>query len=257
MRGLLLQNSIPVIRLDDFTQYLAADNNGRVQYVTQSLPPPVLNGAYIVGILDETNMTGVGLFPPPRAGIVTWNSALQLLNWRPNSEGGGATAADPTKHTEVSLGGVLHHNPSTSTAIANTLTELRFDVNFTLNKWAICVGKALRITAYGRYTSAAAPGFFARTYVGNSVVGSYNVAAASGSATWKVETLVGCRGDGAAGTVRGSGVFVDGANTILNRVLSVGVNTTTTLNIGISWQWLVAAAGNSASLDHLLIEAVN
>ena len=40
MRGLLLQNSIPVIRLDDFTQYLAADNNGRVQYVTQSLPPP-------------------------------------------------------------------------------------------------------------------------------------------------------------------------------------------------------------------------
>jgi hypothetical protein len=257
MRQLLLQNSNPVVRRGDVTQYLAADSNGRVQYTSQSLPPPFVNGFYLTGLADESNFSGVGLWPPTRAGTLTWESATQRALMRMNTESGGALAGNPNNSTVVALGGALDSEPSTTTAVANTLVETAFDISFILQPWALCVGKRLRLTAYGRYTSAAAPAVTFRAKVGAATVATYAVGAASANATWRIEAIIGCRLDGAAGTVRGSGFYTDGVTHITNRVLSVGVNTTIANTVSLTCQWGVAAAGNSASMDDWLLEAVN
>jgi hypothetical protein len=257
MRQLLLQNSNPVVRRGDVTQYLAADSNGRVQYTSQSLPPPFVNGFYLTGLADESNFSGVGLWPPTRAGTLTWESATQRALMRMNTESGGALAGNPNNSTVVALGGALDSEPSTTTAVANTLVETAFDISFASATVGVVRGQAPPTHGVRPLYVGGRPRRHVPRKGRSATVATYAVGAASANATWRIEAIIGCRLDGAAGTVRGSGFYTDGVTHITNRVLSVGVNTTIANTVSLTCQWGVAAAGNSASMDDWLLEAVN
>lgn len=131
----------------------------------------------------------------------------------------------------------------------------------------LTVGRSLRITASGYYSTAAVPGTLrVRMYLSNSAVLDTTASTAPSSSTnlfFEANGVFTCRSTGATGTSfsQGNVVFSTGLTgaqvweMTTNGV--IGINTTTAMNLDVRVLWGTADASNSISGTNVVAEVLN
>lgn len=124
------------------------------------------------------------------------------------------------------------------------------------------VGKTVRVTALGTYTSDATRTFTLRIGSGTAPTTEWNsvvsTAATATNQPWNLTWY------GIVGTIGSSGTLEAQMTGSINNVMkndantaTVTVNTTTSLTIALTAQWSASTAGNSITIRQFIVEALN
>lgn len=168
----------------------------------------------------------------------------------------------------VGLVGRIYSNTADSTELNGLTTgDQDFSTSYSIPAGSLAIGKVLRVTAYGKYSSdAVTPGNLTLLVKAGSVTltstGAVPLIAAASARGWSVNALVSVRGTGAGGTVTStscstidngliSGVITDPSNG------TQAWDTTTAQTLKLSANFSVADADNKATLENIVIEALN
>lgn len=157
---------------------------------------------------------------------------------------------------------------TSSTAVANTVTETLFNRNHTFPAGTLFAPLVLRIRAGGQYSTTGTPTLQLRIRIGGVagvlVLDSGAVTMGNGvtSRAWWIDATVMIRTDGATGTVVGAGMFgfntaaaaTSDGTTIHARGASATLDTTASQVVGITAQWSAMSSSNTTTLELLTIE---
>ena len=161
----------------------------------------------------------------------------------------------------MGMPGVLSVNTVDSAAIASTAVETNFDLNLALPPDFFTVGKALRITASGKYSDTGTPTLQLKLKAGSTTLldlGAVTLGSGVSNKQWSVEILLVCRSSGAGGTVQASLVQARLDDDLLQAIANVAsVDTTLAQTLQLSAQWGTSHASNTITQELLLIESLN
>lgn len=166
-----------------------------------------------------------------------------------------------TDFSAMGCPGLLSVNTANSSAIASTASETNFSLNCALPPNFLTTGRALRITASGKYSDTATPTLQLKLKAGSVTLldlGTVTLGSGVSNKQWELEIILVCRTTGGTGTVQASLVNARMDDDLLQAIANVAtVDTTAALTLQVSAQWGASDAANTTTQELLLVEALN
>ncbi len=174
--------------------------------------------------------------------------------------------------SEYNLPGVMFTQTNSVTVTASTVTTTETTMlgtlvgTQTLQGGLLRAGRALRVRAYGSYTTSLTPVTFdIKVKLGTNIIADTGVITPIASITggeWIIDTLLTCRTTGSTGTVIGNGAWntVGAANAgivfSLNKAVTT-LNLTTNQTVDVTITYGGNTAGNSIVTNQVTVEMLN
>lgn len=168
---------------------------------------------------------------------------------------------DDTDFSAAGKPGLLSVNTADSSAIASTAVETNFDINCALQQDFLTVGRALRVTASGKYSDTGTPTLQLKLKAGSVTLldlGAVTLGSGVSNKQWEVEIILVCRSTGGTGTVQASLVNARLDDDLLQAIANVAtVDTTAVETLQLSATWSASSASNTITQELLIVEALN
>lgn len=194
---------------------------------------------------DDANV-GITLTPKGSRGQVRSNIGTLLTAWTGAMATAVANKTIANTGTETTLFGTLEA-AATKTLPANFLQ----------------IGKSIRITICGIYSTTAAPTLDIKVKLGSTIILDTTVDTAATTVTnqqFELTAIITCQTIGGTGTVIGQGVFVNNSTSItasswaMTNTATTTIDTTTTQVIDVTATWGTASTSNTITATNAIIE---
>lgn len=163
-------------------------------------------------------------------------------------------------------GGLLSSNTAPSSAVASTATETNFDLNYSLPANYCVLGRVIRWTAQGVYSTTGAPTLILRLKAGSTTLATsptFTAGTGVSDQTWRIEGQTICNAAPGASVATETQGVVDlftSATAMtpgeLKNTSTTNLATNSALSLQISAEWGTASASNTITLRQFLIEGL-